>query len=45
MPGPLSECRGGPEAEEVIRMTAGMNGLVNDNNGLVSRRIFIEPEI
>jgi len=26
-------------------MTAGMNGLVNDNNGLVSRRIFIEPEI
>ncbi|MGB9645055.1 MAG: Rieske 2Fe-2S domain-containing protein, partial [Stellaceae bacterium] len=26
-------------------MTAEMNRLVDDNKGLVSRRIFIEPEI
>jgi phenylpropionate dioxygenase-like ring-hydroxylating dioxygenase large terminal subunit len=26
-------------------MTADLNRLVDDGNGLVSRRIFIEPEI
>src|SRR5260370_33246399 len=45
MPAPLSECRGGPEAEEAIRMTAEMSRRIDDGNGLISRRIFIEPEI
>src|SRR5580704_15635143 len=45
MPGPPSECRGGPEAEEAIRMTAEMSRLVDDSRGLISRRIFIEPDI
>src|SRR2546421_12287388 len=45
MPGPPSECRGGPEAQETIRMTAEMSRLVDDNKGLISRRIFIEREI
>src|SRR3984893_647324 len=45
MPGPTSGCRGGLEAEEATRMAAEMSRLVDDGNGLVSRRIFIEPEI
>src|SRR2546430_15497417 len=45
MPGPPSECRGGPEAQETIRMTAEMSRMVDDDKGLISRRIFIEPEI
>src|SRR5438874_1795131 len=45
MPAPPSECRGALELEEAIRMTAEMSRMVDDNKGLISRRIFIEPEI
>src|ERR1700749_3856289 len=45
MPAPPSERRGGLELEEAIRMTAEMSRMVDENKGLISRRIFIEPEI
>src|SRR6201981_2027209 len=45
MPGPRSECRGASETEEATRMTVQMNQLVDSDSGLLSRRIFIEPEI
>src|SRR5437660_6642453 len=45
MPAPPYECRGALELEEAVRMTAEMSRMVDDDNGLISRRIFIEPEI
>ena len=35
----------GSSAEEDTRMTASMSALVDPEAGIISRRIFIEPEI